>query len=478
MNYKKELTKFIEEKIVVLLKRLQDTIYQMNHLNSDYPKEELMAEIKKSTHSINGVLLNLFGNKYIKKTYLKIKKENLRAIIDELRDEKDEYVTLLECVDKGYYIKKNALTINILIEFAASKALSYPEFVELLKSLGVKDVEIDGVMAIVSANEKYKNLVYVQSLINAHKLGSQEEQNKEELLAKKEMISQLSTYVSKGKIIKTTNTIEEFETILAGLDLSEEAKNKLINSMSIAIREKESKKDRGFTHSILKGLYNEALLEIVKTAERIIDEEPDNRLYGLIKKSYRNIVSLCKYLDIMPMGSSEWNNIFSLLDAEMLNLENTIHASKDNTLYGLKRFNYLIKDDESLQAKEDIELLDVTTYNDISIAISNLQNGTYEVKEEKEINGIKVQITDGIVKIAFTEIDGVRVIIAIAQSAMESLLNQRLNNKTFISSLYSQVRKALEDPKAHELNSLHHEIIMRYLDVYIHPIEYKTGKLV
>ena len=467
MNYKKELTKFIEQKITAIESEISKLNYKMNHINSEYPRDELIAEIKKSTHSLNGVFINLFGDNYLKKQFVKVKRDRIRGELVKKKEIEDEYFKLLECVEQDLSIRKNEPTIDLIIEFAESRGLKYDGFVNLLQELGVAKVEIDGVLAIAINSEKSPT-VYVQSLINTHKLNNPAF-DKESLLKEKAKIQALSSHFSNGVVTNPTKNIEELKELLQGISLPEQAKERMIESMQEALDKKQDAENAELARRIIETFYSENSKEMFYKAHKIVTENISNPLFNLIKKSYKNILSLCKYLSILPEGNTEWMNSLNMIDSEILNLGNILIISEEQNLKKKMRFNYLLKSDESLQIKDDIDLLDITMYGLIESELSQLQNGVPENPKEVVINGIRVYITNGPIKIAYIEMNGIKMIITISNSAINELLKSRLSSKNFVSNLYLQIRKLIDNPEEETKARLYHEVIMRNLDIYNPP---------
>ncbi len=468
MNYKKELTKFIEQRIADLSSYISNINHRMNHINSEYPREELIAEIKSSTHSLNGVFINLFGDNYLKRQYLKVKRKQMGENLKEKNIIREEYRRLIECIDRNLMIRKNDITIDIIIEFAEVNNLGYKEFMALLEELGITLSEVDEIISLDENNFQDKVILYIKGIINEYGIKNQNN-NRESLEAEKAIIEELSTHFSHGFVIKPTSSIEELKTLLAGVNIPEEAKNRMIRQMELSLELEQDKENAKIARVVINNYYSGNSIAIFETAEKIINGVFNNPLYNLMKKSYKNILSLCKYLSILPEGHDEWINVLHMIDAEISNLGNIIEISEEQSLPSKMRYNYLLKNDSSLQIKEDIDLVDVTYYTQIESEINNLQNGILNDVEELDINGVKVKITTGSIKIAYVEIEGIRMIIAVSGTSIKDLVNQRLNSKQFVSNLYQQIRTLLDSPEEEIKARLYHEVIMRNLDIYRTP---------
>jgi hypothetical protein len=208
MNYKKELTKFIEQRIADLSSYISNINHRMNHINSEYPREELIAEIKSSTHSLNGVFINLFGDNYLKRQYLKVKRKQMGENLKEKNIIREEYRRLIECIDRNLMIRKNDITIDIIIEFAEVNNLGYKEFMALLEELGITLSEVDEIISLDENNFQDKVILYIKGIINEYGIKNQNN-NRESLEAEKAIIEELSTHFSHGFVIKPTRSIEE-----------------------------------------------------------------------------------------------------------------------------------------------------------------------------------------------------------------------------------------------------------------------------
>lgn len=235
-------------------------------------------------------------------------------------------------------------------------------------------------MTILTEKEQEIYSIPINSIINRINIevAKQEsnEKEKEHLILQKKNIQMLQTYIKDGEITRTTDSLEEFKTILELSDIDSRIQEYLLNAMEQKIEsEKATEEEIQIDKMLSKYLSEVEMLHIKKARELLKEHEGD--IKNLIERAINDVISLCRYID-MTAASIDYQDSMDIL-TKRINILKELIINLEDANPALSNFYYLTGSDLIPQILRTIESYDITTYGSIlhllNYLASNKQSG-------------------------------------------------------------------------------------------------------
>ncbi len=274
------------------------------------------------------------------------------------------------------------------------------------------------------------------------------EPNKQE---KKGQISQIEEYIKDGKIIKLPVDQKKFYRLLKDSELPEETKKEYEEKMKQAMSRVEKQKKRKQNLKVLHKYLLEEDLNTMNEAEKLLLNLEDITLASIISRHYEEIISLCNYIELIA-GSYEEQISLEILTQKLSSLKIIINNIKNPQKPTSKSFYFITNKFNIPIILSQLELIDITQYEEIYVLLYNLANDMIKGTKVKEINGIEIYHLYGEnIQITYTKHRD-EIIIASIKTTSEIYSS---SNKDLSAKEIEKVVRLHQTPKNEKIKSLH-----------------------
>lgn len=320
-------------------------------------------------------------------------------------------------------------------------------------------------MTVFTPREQDKNIISINEIMSHLKvehLEPSESKSKEDLLKERESLQILRTYIKDGRVVKSTSTIEEFQTLLSDANIEQGIAVTLVNQMEERIiRDNEIAEELKKQQVIKTYLSPEELLYITKAIE--LETQTTGHLQALINRTKNDVISLCRYLDIIK-DTEDYQETLDILSKRMAILKELINNLEKNT--NKRNAFYYVTDSEQMPyLLRTIESLDITSYKDIYRLLLNLASHKQKGQLKEVVDGLNIyEINGDNYKIAYTRTYNEIIVINAYNSTFSN--QDSVLNKAIITRL----KELIDQPKTKEVKRLHSQyesMILRALNLDI-----------
>lgn len=308
--------------------------------------------------------------------------------------------------------------------------------------------------------EEYRlviNQLYTQLKIEKDRLNKV--QSKPELELQRRALIELQDYIN-GNIIIRTLDIENFQLLLETANIDKYTSQNLIAQMEEKIIEERIIIEREKALKAMKKFLSEEELDLIRQAETK-EKLLTGPLKDLVVRAKKDIISMCKYLDLFD----HTDNVHEAL--EILNdrtkvlkniLENLNEEKKEQNIL------FYITDNEGIPLfLRNLELHHISTYGTIynllyKVGIGNKGKKVFE-KDNIEFYGIG----HNILKIVFVELSGKRIVIGIDSHNPTYTIKSIINNE-MIKKIRDIEHRSF-NPTFQEIHATYESVILEALNV-------------
>jgi len=257
------------------------------------------------------------------------------------------------------------------------------------------------------------------------------------LEAKRKSIEELQKYLQNGEIIATNISLSDFERLLLENNFSREIIDNYLQKMEIAQKEAEQlanqKKDKELTSLYL----TEHQQSILDEALKIVDEIENPELKKLFSRSIKDVISLCRYLKLIPGQDSEYQLTYELLGEKITILQTEINKIKDSEVK--KPCFYYIPDKEGIpKFLRNIESTDKILYGEIYELLNTLALQLNETVPLKAVEEVEIHsISSSNLTIKYALLGDIAVILTLQSRNIPAESRITLHDITAIKKIYN-----------------------------------------
>lgn len=361
--YKSHIKKhFLQKLISPSTNELKNFIYNYERhilLNQKSKIEKQIIILKSASNSlVNNEFIKEFtynySPKYLLKTILDYsEKENVNAkeIVDLIISlfrrvpttesvENQLEINLANSFDNHNYPKKNVRCEEIIFNFK-----------KLLTSIFGEEIPVKYTVTI---NDIIKEIQLRYQKINSS-LGK-----KEILLESQKALQNLKPYIEGNKIIKSTSDLEGFKRDLQNSGLEASIINEYIIGMEAKIAEEKEAKRIAEDERLLKKYLSDEYLDVINEARLLLKELSSEALDNLIARSINDVISLCRYLEIIGDETQEYLDVEERITAKITILQSELKKP----ITTKSSFNYYINNEGIPNILRNLDAIDVIFYKE------------------------------------------------------------------------------------------------------------------
>lgn len=284
------------------------------------------------------------------------------------------------------------------------------------------------------------------------------QEKRDSLIETQNAIKELKEYILGERIIKVAPSTEYFEGLLTKAGINKIAKQQYVSKMNELIKEREEKENS----ELIKKFLSEDEQSILEKAKREIDKTTTTDLQSLLERLIKDIISICKYMDMM-FKSEEMVESYELLVQKIETLKVALREIKKGTNEE-HVFCYTTNGNNVPTALVSVETIDDMLYGEILESLSKLAQKSTENKLICQAEGLQFKAQEGRnISIIYVEYN--KSIIIISCLANHLL---RTENLSITPSTLDSVRNAISSmalPEFHKVQAIYEDLIIQTLDL-------------
>lgn len=457
-EYRKQSSKKIYQKLFITKKELETYISE-KELNELTEKSQ---KLNKILHELRSAFIAISGNRFIDKM------ENTNNVIKEylnyliiFSEPVEESLRNLIAIFKATISKE-----SVIDKIKGNIATFFDENNNIISNTnyGTLNLLFEKLfLTLLTEKEQEEHNINIISLL--HEIKIQCDINlsaikREELQVQKEAIIKLQEYIAKNQIKKATSDIEYFKELLNKSGLKKESIENLLYKMQEKIeQEKEIASQIQQEKIIQKFLTENEILDVRKSIE--LEREFAEPIKTLINKLRNDVVSLCKYLELIE-SDHEFQNSLEILTKRMNVLRDVIKILEENK-YSINTFFYFTSYDQVPLILRTIESTDIVDYPEIYSLLeylaTNPETGT-KITDSTEPE--LFELASHSYKLVFSRKNSKIVIINVYKSTLNS------EKKSIKKSSLNRLKEIFANVQKEELQQLHskyEELILSSLNL-------------
>lgn len=440
----REIRKYIHQKevenLILKQKRIKKAIEQLNNFINNYngydksyaasifPNNVIIKTLleygkisEEEYDSILDILINLF------KSVNQDKESLLSKIEQDIGDQFDDDLNIVE----GVSSKTLAFTFDKLMRVAVGS--DYDS--EFKASISALEVEL-------KLREKFED----------------NQEKRDSLIETQNAIRELKEYILGERIIKVAPSIEYFEELVTKAGINKTIKQQYVSKMSELINEREEKENS----ELIKKFLSEDEQTILEKAQNVLNKTATPVLQSLLERLIKDIVSACKYMDMM-FSKEELAESYELLAQKIETLKVALRKIKDGNNEE-HAFCYTINNSNIPTMLFNIETIDDMLYGEILESLSELTKKSSDNNTICQAEGLQFKVQKGR-NISVVYVEHNKNVIIISCLANHLL---RMENLSISSSTLDSVKSVIASmslPEFHKIQAIYEDLIIQTLDL-------------
>lgn len=427
---KKELSKYLKDKkyseLITKKKELTIKIDEINSLISVIKDNQITGEIKTSDEIIK-LLFTYFSSNSISC------QETITILLEILRNTK-----------KTDHINSK-IKQNIVSLFNNSNELTTKENYNTIKLLFEKLF-----ITLYTGKELEQNNHIITEIIIELKLQHTKENNLElkgNLISQRNALQELHKYIKNGEVIASIEDYTTFKELIKKSKIDSNLATTLLNQMEERIKKDRLLQEELERETALKNLLNkEEQAYIGKAIE--YESKTTGQLQSLISRTKNDVISICKYLQLVQ-NTTEFQNTIDVLSKRVSILKELINSLEKNE-NNKSVFYYLTNNESMPYILRTIDTLDITSHACIYSLLYQLSRNPDAGKLAQTIEGIRIyELKNESYQLKYIKFNNEIIII--------NLYSKYFNPETpaIDNQLISQVKELINSSKKAETKNLH-----------------------
>lgn len=321
---------------------------------------------------------------------------------------------------------------------------------------------LNKIFTTIIAQETEENIDYFEKVNSYLRSLKGTKPEKEELTSQKRAIIELQRYLKGDEIISLPKNIDEFTKLLSLAGLNEEQVTTYTLLMKDAINSHQKTKEEIELERTMSFYLSDIDFASLAEADKLISTTDDIDTATLLSTIKNDIYSICKYIDFVK-GTNDEQTSLEFLSQKLNSLRVIIDRAKNPTSVERNTFYYLTDSSHLPLLMANIELIDITLYEDIYSVLNDLGNNIASGTKigEKEDIGI-YRIYGKSTTIIYTKYNNEIIIVSI--KAFNSLKGKdQLSSKTF--KAISKLHHTKKDEAINNLHNTYESLIASQLDL-------------
>lgn len=307
--------------------------------------------------------------------------------------------------------------------------------------------------------DKYKDIIdsVYEEIRNRSKRVSVDSDEKYTLLVRRKAMELLSTYIDGNRIIKVADDMNYFIKLMNAAGLSDNIIDDYTKQMVRMMKQEHEKEN----DAILSSRLLPDDLKVYNDARKIYDSIDDGEQKELLGRLIKDILSICKYLNLGIMAEE--------LDSTLEILHTKIHLLKEEVSLIVRpldvgsAYRYVVNEEGVPNIIRNIEAIDVINYGSIYSVLDGLQESVqHEVAFN--INGIDFYLVSADeTEIIYTVVNGRKVLVG--ATTLKSVNDIR---DSITSSSVEYIGRMLENDKETSNEALeqnYENLLIKLLDL-------------
>lgn len=214
------------------------------------------------------------------------------------------------------------------------------------------------------------------------------------LLEEQQALLNLQEYIQGNKIIKATPDFDSFKKDLKKAGLEQGTIIDYIQQMERKIEEEKIAHRQAEDKRVLQKYLSPEHLAIFNEACSLIPEISSEELDNLLSRSIKDVISLCRYLELVESDSREFLENIERVTGKINILQTEIAKIKKPSIQE-SRFNYLINSDGLPIMLRSLDALDTTLYAEVYYLLNELSIDETVGTTINKVNGFNICAISG-----------------------------------------------------------------------------------
>lgn len=468
-------------------------------------KKDLINQYFEDHKFFEKIVVYLKKEHKLKQKIVENKKNNLSNTINTLEDKKERYEEIIKTIKTTGKLPNsypNEELIKILMDYACNNAIScasfFPELLHLLDDSTrhhqsndllfnmekrllefFQNGQLKANASLDSLSFTFTNFlkelsslkqnpdtkIYSENLkLYMKGLTSPDKKNSEaltKLQVREEALTNVRKHVKYHKIVNFYDDVDSFTQQLKTAGFDSKTINNILLGMQTDLREQKIKEAELNTKQIINDHISPTSYKIIETAKKILKEQ-NNLLYGLIKRRYEDILSLCNYISMAENSNMSHN--LDLLVERIADLEMTIKVSQMPKMPYTFPYNFLINQEGNITFNQDLEFLDIAIYNNILEILELLYSNALPLTPvQKSKDNITISKVGEATAIYIASKNNLNFIIGVCTESTKKAFLTKITSEKFQLMLTKTFKEAHKDQDFVEKQQKYNQIVLNTL---------------
>lgn len=302
----------------------------------------------------------------------------------------------------------------------------------------------------VKSIDEIKNYVITQAK-------SDEQSPRDKLLIRQNAINELQIYIKDNEIISPAPSLDHFKEVLELAGINPKVAQVYCEKMAIFLKENEIKESL----EIIKRNLTPSEIEIWQKAKKLELEIDNQELKDLLNGITKDIVSACKYLELMPIPEERDTTleiITQKIDSLFSAISNIVSQKSE-----ISAFYYATNQDNIPYALLNIETIDSLQYEKIFRMLQDLASGEIKHASVYQTRSISLKRIEGTeVDIYYTDICDKPIIVSIHPRALN---DTKLHIPKSVRDSIISIMKSVKNEDFNKIQATYERLIIQSLDI-------------
>lgn len=298
--------------------------------------------------------------------------------------------------------------------------------------------------------EKIKNYIITQAKRD-------EQSPRDKLLVRQNAINELQKYIKDDEIISPAPSLKHFKEVLEAAGINPKVIQIYCEKMAVLLKEDEIKESL----EIIKRNLTASEIEIWQKAKKLELEIDNQELKDLLFGITKDIVSACKYLELMPIPEQR-DMTFEIITQKIDSLSSTINniVSQESEI---SVFYYATNQDNIPYALLNIETIDTLQYEKIFRMFQALASGEIKHVSVYQTRSISLKRIEGTeVDIYYADICDKPIIVSIHPHILS---DTELHIPKSVRDSIMSIIKSVKNEEFNKLQATYERLIIQSLDI-------------